>query len=511
MTIEYLLRQNAAKTEKISLLEVELAKKNERIAWLEQRLFGSKKDRAKQYDGPGLFDDLENEAIEAQKAEMEKAEIEVEKIREQRRQRAKRASKDNRPAKYHYYGLEERREVRYPEGVNPDDYDKIDEEIIRILHRDPAKLWVEVIVLPKLRAKSEKNALHTNILQAAHPKAIIGGNHVGAEMLAQLVVDKYVYHIPEYRQAKIYASLGAKLPTSTMNDWMHRVAAKLYPLYESQCEMIRQSDYLQVDEVRVNVADRKGKPCRKGYTWQFRDMRVPSRGCYFHYQKGSREGAIARAQLRDFKGAIQTDGYKVYDYLENVPHVTLLGCMAHARRKFIEAQNNHPLAAEMVNKLSSLYTIESELQERHADVEEIYATRQRLSKPILDGLKAWMEEAQYKCTPDDSFGHAIAYAYKLWPRLSRYIENGRYQIDNNPVERGQRPIAMGRKNYLFSQNDRGAEDNAVFYTMLESCEILGIDPLKWLTHVLEHIKDDMEEDELIALLPYNQKNLSTKS
>ena len=494
--------------------DADLQKKDERIAWLEQRLFGSKKDRSKPFEGPGLFDEIEKRAIEEKQGQIANADKEIEQLREKHRAKAKQDARSNRPQKYQYHGLEERRgEPRLPEGITPADlvnYDIIGKDEIRILHREPAKVYVEVIELPKLRLKSERNAVNQHILQANRPTAVIGGNHVAADFLADLVVNKFVHHIPEYRQVKIYKSLGVDMPTSTINDWVHRVANRLYPLYEEQIDAILQSDYLQIDEVPCNIADRKGQPCRKGYVWQFRDMRKPSRGLYFYYHKGSRAGEIPRTQLRYFRGAVQTDGYRVYDYFESDPNIVLLGCMAHVRRKFVEAQSNHPLAGEMVELISKLYTVEEDLREREADTEEVKMTRERLSQPILDAMQIWMQQALKQCTPSDSLYKAIEYTVKLWTRLCRYVDDGHYQIDNNPVERGQRPVAMGRKNYLFSQSDDGATDNAVFYTLLESCEVVGVDPYKWLCYALESLTKETDDDHLEQLLPYNYKQSQAK-
>ena len=125
--------------------------------------------------------------------------------------------------------------------------------------------------------------------------------------------------------------------------------------------------------------------------------------------------------------------------------------------------------------------------------------------PIMDAMEKWMEAVSVQCTPSDSMGKAFEYAYRLWPRLRRYADNGIYQIDNNPVERNQRPTVMGRKNYLFSKNDKGAVDNAIFYTLLESCHIVGINPLDWLTDVLNTLHDDTPPEQINQLLPYYYK------
>ncbi len=342
--------------------------------------------------------------------------------------------------------------------------------------------------------------------RAKGPRSIIGGGHVGADLLATLIDNKFNHHLPEYRQVKMFAGFGLKLPTSTVNDWIHATANVLYPLYESQREAVMAGGYVQVDEVPWNIADRKGQACRKGYAWQFRDVSPHPRGSYFYYHKGSRGGEIPRTQLRGYQGVIQNDGYKVYNEFENVPGITVLACMAHIRRKFVDAQKSNPLAAEAVKYIATLYTLEENLKAAGATSDEIRAERQRLAVPILNGIEAWMRTAYMTCTPKEPLAVAIKYALSLWPRVMRYTEEGHYLIDSNPVEQGQRPSVLGRKNYLFSQNDRGAEDNAIFYTFIVSCENFGINPRQWLKDTLEIIRPDMDETELSKLLPCNYKS-----
>lgn len=182
--------------------------------------------------------------------------------------------------------------------------------------------------------------------------------------------------------------------------------------------------------------------------------------------------------------------------------------MAHIRRKFVDAQKSNPLAGEAVKYIATLYTLEENLKAAGASADEIRSERQRLALPLLNGLEVWMQTALLTCTPKEPLAVAIKYALSLWHRVRRYTENGNYLIDSNPVERGQRPSVLGRKNYLFSQNDRGAEDNAIFYTFIISCENLGINPRKWLEHALQNIGPEMDEEQLEKLLPRNFKRTS---
>ncbi len=481
-------------------------RKDERIAYLERLLYGVKSDRlASQVpeDQPGLFDELFEQAMNEKAMQVEQMAKEIEKEGARRRAAVKKSP--SRPSQYRYTGLEERLTTLMPEGVNADECDIIGKDVTRILHREPPKVWVEVIERPLLRAKADKNVPNPRIYQAAAPRAVIGGNHAGADMLAQIIIDKYRYHLPEYRQVRQYADLGVRLPASTINDWIHAVAARLEPLYEALRHDILTGDYLQIDEVPWRIADRPGKS-RNGYAWQFFDNRPRSHGLYFLYMNGSRAGTVPRAELRDFHGAIQTDGYGVYDYFEQQDNVTLLGCMAHVRRKFTDAQASFPsLAAQAVKWIGLLYTLEANLKARGASLEEIAAERRAKALPIMDAIEKWMEQVHTQCTPADSMGKALDYAYKLWPRLRRYALDGRYGIDNNPVERSQRPSVMGRKNYLFSKSDSGAVDNAIFYSLIESCDVVGVDPLQWLTFVLTNIREDDPPERIRQLLPFYYK------
>ena len=212
---------------------------------------------------------------------------------------------------------------------------------------------------------------------------------------------------------------------------------------------------------------------------------------------GSRAGEIPRAELRDFQGAIQTDGYGVYDYFEQQDNVTLLSCMAHVRRKFTDAQKSFPqLAIQAVKWIELLYNLEANLKAQNASYDRIAAERQSKAIPIMNVMEKWMENVHTQCTPSDPMGKALDYAYKLWPRLQRYALDGRYNIDNNPVKRNQRPSVIGRKNYLFSKSDSGAFDNAIFYSLIESCDIVGVNPLQWLTYVLQNLHEDTPSEEI---------------
>ena len=176
------------------------------------------------------------------------------------------------------------------------------------------------------------------------------------------------------------------------------------------------------------------------------------------------------------------------------------------RRKFTDAQASHPeLATRAVKWLDLLYDLEANLKSKGATYEEIAAERRAKALPIMDAIEKWMESEHTNCTPSDSMDKALDYAYKLWARLRRYALDGRYHIDNNSVERNQRPSVIGRKNYLFSKSDSGAVDDAIFYSLIENCEIVGVNSLQWLTHVLQSLHDDTTAEQITQMLPYNNR------
>ena len=191
--------------------------------------------------------------------------------------------------------------------------------------------------------------------------------------------------------------------------------------------------------------------------------------------------------LKDYRGALQTDGYAAYSIYEDKQGVLPLGCMAHVRRKFETALQTTPEAQKALDYIALLYMLEANLQVEGADYDRIREERRAKVYPILCRMEEWMKIAINKCTPKSPLGKAIGYAFGMWPRISRYCKEGYYQIDNNGIENAIRPLALGRKNYLFSGNDSAAEDNCIFYTLIGSCMQADVSPHEWLTSTLKKI------------------------
>ena len=359
----------------------------------------------------------------------------------------------------------------------------IGQEITEILAKQPSR----VFVIQFIRNKYAK-ADGSGILIGKLPSRAIQKGLAHETVLADILVSKYVDHLPLYRQAKIFAREGVTIATSTMNDWVKASCKLLEPLYEALKKDILLNDYLQVDESPIKVLDKKKKgKTHLGYHWLYHSTEVPL--VLFDYQKGrGREGP--RQMLKNFKGYLQTDGYSVYDEFGKNKDITLMGCMAHARRYFDKAQDNDLARAQhFLQEVQQLYALESNLREQQADWDKRLAARQELALPILKMLKLWLQTEQAKVLPKSAIGKAINYSLVRWDKLCVYAGHGGLEIDNNLIENQVRPLAIGRKNYLFAGSHQGAKHAAILYSLFGSCKLNGLDPFKYLHAVLDKLPD----------------------
>ena len=259
-----------------------------------------------------------------------------------------------------------------------------------------------------------------------------------------------------------------------------------------------------MDETTIPVMDRDHPGAtRKGYHWIVKSPMLNM--LFFHYDKGSRAQRVAVDILNTFQGAVQSDAYGAYNIYETKKGVLLLGCWAHARRKFEQALDNDPQRAKHALKIiHDLYTIEREAREAELTFDQIKKLREEKSYPIIRTFEKWLLENINQVLPKSLIGKAVAYTYNIYPRLARYVLDGRYKIDNNDAENGVRPLALGRKNYLFCGNNESAERTAIIYTLMGCCKLAGVNPLEWLTDVLNRLPDHSIQ-RLEELLPINWK------
>ena len=334
------------------------------------------------------------------------------------------------------------------------------------------------------------------------PSRPIDKGIAGPGLLSQILVSKYVYHLPLYRQAQRFKTEHQiDIPRSTMGGWQSSIANLIQPLYEVQKRQVLGQGYLQVDETPIQVLDpkKKGKTHR-GYYWVY--YSPIQRMVMFDYQEGrGREGP--RKLLSGFKGYLQTDGYIVYDWFGKQKDITLLSCMAHARRMFEKAlADDQKRAGYAMTEIQKLYQIERRARQLDLSAEQRHELRLNESLPIINELGKWMA-AQVKTTlPKSPFGKALIYSLGRWDNLMNYLRDGYLEIDNNLVENAIRPTALGRRNYLFAGSHAGAQSAAMFYSFFATCKHNNVDPFTWLKKVLEIIPD-YHANRLSDLLPQN--------
>ena len=356
-----------------------------------------------------------------------------------------------------------------------------------------------------LRRPKYKDPQSGKIIIAPLPPRLINKGSVDESVLAQIMVAKYLDHQPLHRQQAMYRRAGVTLARSTLSDWFKQTAQRLVPLYGELIKAVLDSGYLQVDETTLAVQDRrkKGKNHR-GYFWVHHALEAGLTA--IQYRPGRERKGLMQF-LGDYQGAIQTDGYAVYHALDRQQGTTTHACWAHARRYFDKAyKSDGKRATHALTQIGRLYAIERELRASGADPAQRAAVRQAQSVPVLRELKQWLEDNPG--APGSPWEKAVNYTLRLWPKLCRYTENGHIEMDNNGVENVIRPIAIGRKNYLFSGSHEAAQLAAVMYSLLGSCVQQGIDPYQWLNDVLNRIPY-FPEQKLHDLLPHRWKPQQT--
>jgi transposase len=410
--------------------------------------------------------------------------------------------------------LRREEEVIEPEGID-ENWVRIGEEITEQLEHKPGELYVRRIIRPKYALKKDlqleqetsgDESQNKPVRIAPLPLLPLPRSNAGASLLSELLMGKYMYHLPFYRQLSLFKLEGIKIPASTVNDWFAGCGDLLRALYYRLKELVLQSDYIQVDESTVPVINNEKHRAVKAYLWVVRAVMKDL--VFFHYDKGSRAQKVVIELLHNYKGAVQTDGYGAYSIYENKKGVLLLGCWAHARRKYNEALKEDKAGAEYaLEQIALLYGVESMADDQELDYQRRAELRARLAYPIMCAFEKWIVNYMPKALAKGRMSQALTYTYSLFHRLSRYHLDGRYQIDNNLVENTIRPLALGRKNYMFCGNHDAAENAAIMYSLLGCCAASDVNPREWLTDVLTRIpyyNSDYSLD-LADLLPHNWK------
>ncbi|WP_321335005.1 IS66 family transposase [uncultured Bacteroides sp.] len=500
-TNQMLAESNQKLTEQTELLQKKIDELLSQVAWLNRQLFGRRSEKLAALDPNQLS--LFNPTLPAE----EQAQLDA--AHDQAVAAIRQHESETRVERRNRKLLEDLPVVQVvvePEGIDLTLYKRIGEERTRTLEFEPGKLYVKEIVRPKYGLKDNTIPAPEGtggIVIAPLPSSPIYKGLAGASMLAEILLQKYEYHVPFYRQVKEFRHLGIHISESTLSGWFKPVCDLLRPLYEELKRQVLQADYIQVDETTVDVINKEKSQTDKEYLWMTRA--VMERLVFFHYDNGSRSQQTVKNLLEPFKGYLQSDGYSAYNVFEEKAGVYLVACLAHIRRHFEGAlEENRSLGEHVLKEIQELYRIERMADKEELSYQERTDLRQKLATPIFESLEKWMEQTYPRVLPKSRMGQAIAYAYPLWPRMKRYLQDGRIKIDNNLAENAIRPLTISRKNFLFCGNHQAAENTAVICSLLATCKAQEVNPREWLNDAIAQLPGYLEKGsrkEVKELLP----------
>lgn len=333
------------------------------------------------------------------------------------------------------------------------------------------------------------------------PSAIIDGGMAAPGLLTWVMVSKSMDHLPLYRLEQIAARSQVSLARSTLAEWVGRVGVSLQPLVDRLSDLLRERRVLHADETPVPQLDPSQGKTKKAYLWVYRSnaLELEPPILVFDYQPG-RHGAHVRNFLAGWQGHLMVDDYAGYK-ARFTQGITELGCLAHARRKFFDlyAANQSQIAGEALLRIGELYDVERQAQDK--EVDERLLLRQTEAKPKLASLHTWLIQTRVTVADGSGAAKALDYSIKRWPALVRYAESGLLPIDNNPVENAIRPIAIGKKNWLFAGSERAGKRAGAIQTLLGTAKLNGLDPHAWLKDTLEKLPTwpNSRIDELLPL------------
>ena len=380
---------------------------------------------------------------------------------------------------------------------------RIGEDVSERLDIVPAQFRVLVVRRPKYACR----ACEDMVVQAPAPARLIECGLPTEATVAQVLVSKYADHLPLYRQAQIYARQGINLDRSTLADWVGRAAWLLRPVHERLLTRMKSSTKLFADETTAPVLDPGRGRTKTGQLWAYArddrpwDGRAPPAVAYLYAP--DRKATRPIAHLGGFRGILQVDGYSGYRALAESGEVVLAFCWAHVRRHFFEIAEggNAPIATEALARIAALYAIEADSRCRSA--EQRHAIRQKRTRPLIDELKTWLEAQLAAVSKKSTLAEATRYALARWPGLTRFLDDGRIEIDSNVVERAIRPIALNRKNALFAGSDGGGEHWAILASLIETCKLNGIQPHAYLADVFARFAAGYPINQIDDLLPWS--------
>ncbi len=383
------------------------------------------------------------------------------------------------------------------------DWQRLGEDVSEVLEYVPSSLRVVRHVRPRLACRC-----CDRMAQAPAPSRPIARSFAGPGLLGHVIVSKYLDHQPLYRQCQIFARESVELSESTMGDWVGATHHLLRPLLEALQRYVFSAAKLHTDDTPINVLAPGTGKTRQARLWVYtRDDRpsgdTAAPAVWYRYSP-DRKGIHPQTHLKDYAGILQADAFAGYDKVYASGRVIEAGCWAHARRRFhdLHVQQATPITTHVLKQIAALYQIESAIRGSPPNIRQ--ATRQEQTKPIVTGLHAWLREQLPTLSRKSDTADAIGYVMNHWQALTRFVDDGRIEIDNNAAERALRGISLGRKNFLFLGSDAGGERAATMYSLLGTVKLNGINPEAYLRHVLTVIADH-PVNRVDELLPWNVK------
>ena len=482
------------------------------IVLLRKRQFGASADRPNK-DQFNLFDEAELEQLLADLDILDPTDAEATAKEETEKQRKKPV---RRPLPAHFNRVEKIIDLSGEEKAEMgDDWTFIGYDTSEQLAVIPQQHYVIVYKRAKYVPGNDKVVgAEVGVRIAPRPDQIIPKSIAHSSLIADVVVRKFVDGLPFYRQETIHAREGIDLSRQTMSGWVMQLDERLSPLMMAMKRLLYAGRVIQIDETRLQVLNEPGREnTRLSYMWVYGGG-PPDRPVIWYQYADTRSGEVPLDFLYPQEGEapdgamyLVSDGYEGYNALSKMPGILApCACWAHVRRKFVDAthgRKNTAAAHQMVALIRKLYQVERIAEEKTAEVRK--AIRQTQAAPILDKIKAWLDEKVGQVLPKSPLGEAIAYTLRLWPKLLTYLEDGNIPIDNNKIENAIRPFVIGRKNFLFSGSPRGANASATMYTLVESAKANGLEPWAYLNYLFEKLPVAKSEQALLNLLPQNLK------
>ncbi len=378
-------------------------------------------------------------------------------------------------------------------AVERDQYEQIGQKIIRRLAQRPSTSVVLEYVIPVFKKKEAADAISSEIFCAAPPAAVLERSFADVSLLAGILVDKFRYHLPLYRQHQRMSACGVHIGRGSLTNWVHRCAELLAPIHDAQLASILSSSVLAMDETPLKAGRKKGKPPDRGKmaTGYFWPLYGDRHEVCFHFAP-TRSHSVVRSLLAGFKGTLVSDGYDAYaKYAAQSTAVRHAACWVHARRGFERAlDSDRELADEALARIGQLYDAETTTARNAQQPEKVLARRALQSKPVVDGFFEWLRGLQAKLAllPSSPFAKAAAYALEREAGLKVFLEDPAVPLDTNHLEREIRPVALGRKNWLFCWTEVGARHAGVVQGLLSTCRLQGVDAYTYLVDVLQRVQ-----------------------